>query len=700
MRIQEPSDQTSEDAHQEADLLRPEPPRYTSNMVSDLPGMPEALPLYSGGPSTPVTHEIFTTSESDDDLVNSATTTPGQNQPVVINYEHTREPSVSAGNLVEDQGSNGIVEKIIIEQKSLSKIINLLQPGSYKSVSNIDFKSLDNLVIKPIGIYGDQTEIFKYLQNAGCLDRDSESHIFKHDSQGGRVTALRSGLYLTMNREEMIMNQDTSKMCYVFYWPEEATWDDKAAAFSSTIRRNRETFMRYLTKLCDQTLALVSLSQARNFVWEANTQDRVIPEHQRSDDAESRLEEFEVRELDEEEEAAISSAGFQISARSAFSTRRDRVLTQTDLVTGEEKIGLMTQVTEKARTEASSYDRQLSQMALRDIILPRDGQPQLVLGDLSEDSLDILGSNGLRDRYPDIFQEYSKSKEELEHNLFLESKSGEMKIDEEISHERSVLAQEIRLMIYEKYNTLYPSLPPPQPKLDYGAEMGALIRAQYDDFGLDQVNRTIEKHKITYIRNAEFRTLKSNWLCFQTRINENKDSSEVDLEEPDSKIRNESSDNSEEEPSLKPVGFLGKVARYALEKVGRTVGQGSRKAADRINDPDFISRLSEWEKHSSHLAELTKPIYDSLRKDVEAFADKTISSHLDRVMNTGKRARHKVIQREVIEAGYEDYLRYFLIMANLNPGVQTSYDLTQSQSKVIIMVIILKQPTAGIVAKD
>jgi hypothetical protein len=73
----------------------------------------------------------------------------------------------------------------------------------------------------------------------------SESHIFKHDSQGGRVTALRSGLYLTMNREEMIMNQDTSKMCYVFYWPEEATWDDKAAAFSSTIRRNRETFMRY-----------------------------------------------------------------------------------------------------------------------------------------------------------------------------------------------------------------------------------------------------------------------------------------------------------------------------------------------------------------------------------------------------------------------------------------------------------------------
>jgi hypothetical protein len=178
---------------------------------------------------------------------------------------------------------------------------------------------------------------------------------------------------------------------------------------------------------------------------------------------------------------------------------------------------------------------------------------------------------------------------------------------------------------------------------------------------------------------------------------------------------------------LKPVGFLGKVARYALEKVGRTVGQGSRKAADRINDPDFISRLSEWEKHSSHLAELTKPIYDSLRKDVEAFADKTISSHLDRVMNTGKRARHKVIQREYKSAylrqmpgivnrlleslrqamkttfdtsyvALDNCLFYLtqLIMANLNPGVQTSYDLTQSRSKVIIMVIILKQPTVSL----
>ena len=29
---------------------------------------------------------------------------------------------------------------------------------------------------------------------------------------------------------------------YVLYWPEDATWDDKAV---STVQRNRVTFMRY-----------------------------------------------------------------------------------------------------------------------------------------------------------------------------------------------------------------------------------------------------------------------------------------------------------------------------------------------------------------------------------------------------------------------------------------------------------------------
>ena len=55
----------------------------------------------------------------------------------------------------------------------------------------------------------------------------------------GADPVLRSGLYImrtfTCTEEEQT---------YVFYWPEDATWDDNAV---STVQRNRVTFMRYVS---------------------------------------------------------------------------------------------------------------------------------------------------------------------------------------------------------------------------------------------------------------------------------------------------------------------------------------------------------------------------------------------------------------------------------------------------------------------
>ncbi|KAG8725831.1 hypothetical protein FRC11_001387, partial [Ceratobasidium sp. 423] len=46
-------------------------------------------------------------------------------------------------DLVDEHGSEGIIQKIVIDQDSLRRFLNLVQPGSYESVSKINFKALD-----------------------------------------------------------------------------------------------------------------------------------------------------------------------------------------------------------------------------------------------------------------------------------------------------------------------------------------------------------------------------------------------------------------------------------------------------------------------------------------------------------------------------------------------------------------------------
>ena len=53
----------------------------------------------------------------------------------------------------------------------------------------------------------------------------------------GAEPTLRSGLYVVRS-----FVSTAEEQAYVLYWPEDTTWNDQAA---STVKRNRETFMRY-----------------------------------------------------------------------------------------------------------------------------------------------------------------------------------------------------------------------------------------------------------------------------------------------------------------------------------------------------------------------------------------------------------------------------------------------------------------------
>ncbi len=138
---------------------------------------------------------------------------------------------------------------------------------------------------------------------------------------GGSEPALLSGLYV------LIAGQfdPTQERHYVIYWPEDSTWDDSAA---SSVCRNRVTFMRwvaadhriflacfipvsrYLTKMCDQVVALLSPEHSASIVWGDDDSDTESVDIETGDD--DRLFTYEVAKRNEQEESAVSRPGFQV----------------------------------------------------------------------------------------------------------------------------------------------------------------------------------------------------------------------------------------------------------------------------------------------------------------------------------------------------------------------------------------------------
>ena len=66
------------------------------------------------------------------------------------------------------------MEKVIIDQESLKRFINKVSPGAYVSLTRIDFRTLDNTNIKPVGVYGSREGIVDLFLEVGSI----EPHLF------------------------------------------------------------------------------------------------------------------------------------------------------------------------------------------------------------------------------------------------------------------------------------------------------------------------------------------------------------------------------------------------------------------------------------------------------------------------------------------------------------------------------------------
>jgi len=142
-------------------------------------------------------------------------------------------------DLISEQGSGGLVDKIIIAQDSLREFINILSPGAYASLTKVDFRALDKLTVKPLGVYGSKQGLVRLLLSIGAIDNATAQKLLtaKENFSGTSSPTLRSGLYIVRSS-----NMNYGEQLYVLYWPQETTWDDSAV---SSVRRNRVTFIRH-----------------------------------------------------------------------------------------------------------------------------------------------------------------------------------------------------------------------------------------------------------------------------------------------------------------------------------------------------------------------------------------------------------------------------------------------------------------------
>ncbi|KAG9125289.1 Vacuolar protein sorting-associated protein 13A [Ceratobasidium sp. 392] len=550
-------------------------------------------------------------------------------------------------DLVDEHGSGGIglspasptqfveanLEKMVIDQTSLHRLLNIVQPGSYDSVSKINFKSLDKLSIKATGLYGVRAEIVKYLKRVGCLSDDAAMFL----SSGAPSTTtpsntLRSGLYLAL-QPELGLQGTRSKQAYIVYWPEETTWDDQAA--SSSVRRNRVTFMRYLTKLTEQIVALVSPEQANKFVWDTGARNKDLPADQMENDDESRLFSFEVSKSLEQEEDAIGHTGFKVQVEPKHLSKNPGS-DDIRFVPGEQKAALLVSIDEPSRMEHKPFHNELiNQMSLEKMI--KSNTAQIQLGDLGYEDLMNLAKNGLREKHPVPFQKFDRC---IREDKVARSEAENLdvkKVDELIRQDTPMVRQEIQSIIRRLYDELYPSLNVTMD-MSHTAEASAALQARYT--GLRKVENDIkQKQKLDRVADKQFKALKLKWLLLRDYLTADPVPPESEQADFVNDVLNGAHETSGSKSSEKSSG--GSLTGFLLSTFGLGHSQDAKSksndASKSLSDPAFVAQLRPLRESFPVLEEITKQIYGCLESNLLNLENKILQDQVDKVVSAERK---------------------------------------------------------------
>lgn len=353
-------------------------------------------------------------------------------------------------DLISEQGSGGLVDKIVIAQDSLARFIEEVSPGAYQSLTKIDFKALDTLSVKPIGVYGSKPEIVKLLETTKSIDGELARLLLaaKDDSPGRK---LRSGLYFV----RMTLPSGAEEQLLVVYWPEDTTWDDNAV---SAVRKNRVTFIRYLTKIADQTMCLISPEHAQRLVWnEATVEEEDAVDLEEDGD---RFFAFEVAKTNEQEEGVTIRDGIQLSTPSIRApecppeANIDASMLAPKLIAGETSQAFLT-----ARyIPGKTHEKPLDERAQNKLQVESFWRGSAIHLDesLSAEAIDCLMHCGLQSAFPTTCHHYQRdlrtASEDADSSLQKKRDEIAGKVDEDMD----ACTRAVRSAIVDRIVTIYP----------------------------------------------------------------------------------------------------------------------------------------------------------------------------------------------------------------------------------------------------
>ncbi|KXN87519.1 hypothetical protein AN958_08742 [Leucoagaricus sp. SymC.cos] len=171
--------------------------------------------------------------------------------------------------------------------------------------------------------------------------------------------------------------------------------------------RNRVTFMRYLTKISEQIICLMSPTQTHNFVW-----DHQEPSDDGNDDSDwefgddDRLFAFEVTKMNEQEENVVSRPGFTMSSKLMLEpsqTSNDMIPPGPMLVSGEVAQGFLSTKVLPPLIRKRPYERTMNDIQLKNLI---SSSALKIRGDLSKERLMALAKHGLEEKHPQAWRDW------------------------------------------------------------------------------------------------------------------------------------------------------------------------------------------------------------------------------------------------------------------------------------------------------
>ncbi|KAF8748055.1 hypothetical protein RHS01_11079 [Rhizoctonia solani] len=522
-------------------------------------------------------------------------------------------------DLVDEHGSGGIVEKVVIDQRSLHRVLNIIQPGSYDSVSKINFKALDRLSIKPTGVYGNRSEIINFLSRVQYLDENSISLLSKVGGSDDSTSTLRSGLYLVLDPNHKFIG--SSKSAYIIYWPEDTTWEDQAA--SSSVR--------------------LSPSQAEAFVWDANAHNKDLPEDQRDNDDDSRLFSFEVSKSLEQEEDAVGSDGFKILVESKL-LPKDKKTSRVRLVPGEQKMALLTVKYERAQTQEDHRDENINALNLRHMISSKEHPLQL--GDLKPNDIEILSSNGLRESHRGIFEAHEQRLRDLN-----EDRTASQRVDNKFIEDQILgISQESKT----RFETLFASymIEFIRHALEFGYDIGhgpeatAELHSMYSGLGKleDEIKK---KYKLDQVHDQEYQLLKSQWLFVEEYFDSNPGLSKHDQREFVDDVLSGAIVRADYKSSVPNNQSAGNIIDE-IQAFGRTVLKA-------INEFQILifAHIHTTRDLRPALAELLRRIQARLGQNLETVEKKVVNDQLDKIVS-GEQHRRSALASSSRDAIYKE----------------------------------------------